>query len=114
MYTVKFFLVSFFILLYLILLYLIISLYNEVPDIKNNSIGFMLIYLYNLFSVIVGYIICFLLLERKRLSILINIIINFICLFLIIYLKFDYALVIAIQIVLFLFYYSSFQKDKKG
>ncbi len=109
---VKIFLVSFFIILYLFFLFLIINLYIEVPNIKSNSIGYMLIYLYNIFSVIIGYIVSFLLLKRKKLSILINIIVNFISLFLIVYLKFDDALIIALQVVLFLYYYYSFQKDK--
>ena len=108
------FLVYFNILLYVVLLYLIISLYKEVPNIKSNSIGYMVIYLYTILLTIVGYIACFLLLKYKKISLLLNIVINLINVFFVIFLKFEDELLITIQIVLLLFYFYFFKKSKSG
>ena len=98
------FLVIFNSLLYVTLLYLIIDLSIEDPDIKNNSIGCIIIYLYNIALLITGYAVCFLLAGNLKISVMINVFINIISLFFVIFFSLYDSSIISIWIVLFAFY----------
>ena len=109
----RMFLVIFNSILYILILYLIISLYIGVPDVKNNSIGYTIMYLYNIALIIVGYTISFLLSKTLKISIIINVFINIINLFFVIFLDIYDSLTIAIWIVLFVFYLCILKKKRR-